>query len=158
MPPEVEALVKKIGEQGDKVRQLKSSGADKVNHNSLLVFMKLFRVDIVLYLSCFIFFKEQVTAEINVLLDLKGQYKTLTGKDFKPPNTGGKKEKKDKGKNPQTGNKQEKKKEKKEELKPSQDERAVKKITRLATSYRYINFTFPLLFCCFGQLAILSPK
>ena len=30
MTPEVEAVVKKIGEQGDKVRQLKSSGADKV--------------------------------------------------------------------------------------------------------------------------------
>ena len=28
--PEVEDLVKKIGEQGDKVRQLKSDGADKV--------------------------------------------------------------------------------------------------------------------------------
>jgi hypothetical protein len=30
MSPEVEALIKKIGEEGDKVRQLKSSGADKV--------------------------------------------------------------------------------------------------------------------------------
>jgi bifunctional glutamyl/prolyl-tRNA synthetase len=83
--------------------------------------------------SCFIFFKEQVTAEVNVLLDLKAQYKTLTGKDFKPPNSGGKKEKKDKGKNPPAGNKQENKQEKKNEVKQSQDERAVKKITRLVS-------------------------
>ena len=78
------------------------------------------------------FFKEQVTAEVNVLLNLKGQYKTLTGKDFKPANSGSKKEKKDKGKNPQNKQekKQDKKQEKKQELKPSQDERAVKKITR----------------------------
>ena len=70
---------------------------------------------------------------MNVLLDLKAQYKTLTGKDFKPPNSGGKKEKKDKGKNPPAGNKQENKQEKKNEVKQSQDERAVKKITRLVS-------------------------
>ena len=40
MSPEVEALINKIGEQGDKVRQLKSSGADKVNQNSIFIFMK----------------------------------------------------------------------------------------------------------------------
>ena len=73
-----------------------------------------------------------MSAEVGVLLDLKTQYKTLTGQDFKPANSGGKKEKKDKG------NKQEKKQDKKadkktenkEELKSNQDERAVKKITR----------------------------
>lgn len=46
MPPKVEALVKKIGDQGDKVRQLKSSGADKVYTgnvcNSVSIFVKLF--------------------------------------------------------------------------------------------------------------------
>jgi hypothetical protein len=138
MSPEVEALLSKIGEQGDRVRQLKSSGADKVhlNHRSpteRYIITVRFPNDLYLKnLFCFVFFKEQVTAEVNVLLELKGKYKTLTGKDFKPPNSGGKKEKKDKGKNPQS--KQEKKQEKKEELKPSQDERAVKKKTRFAFS------------------------
>ena len=73
------------------------------------------------------FFKEQVSAEVTILLNLKAQYKSLTGKDFKAANSGGKNK----------GNKQEKKQEKKaekkepkKEPKASQDERAVKKITR----------------------------
>ena len=70
-----------------------------------------------------------MTAEVNVLLELKAQYKELTGKDFKPANSG-KKDKKEKGKNPTAEKKQGKKQEKKDEQKPSQDERAVKKITR----------------------------
>ncbi|XP_028392901.1 bifunctional glutamate/proline--tRNA ligase-like [Dendronephthya gigantea] len=96
MSPEVEAVVKQISEQGDKVRQLKTAGADK----------------------------EKVAAEVTILLNLKGQYKTLTGKDFKPANSGGKNK----------GNKQDKKQEKKaekKEPKASQDDRSVKKITRL---------------------------
>ena len=87
--------------------------------------------------------KDQVTAEVNVLLDLKAQYKTLTGKDFKPANSGGKKDKKEKAKNPQGGNKQEKKSdkkaEKKEEVKGNQDERAVKKITRFVLHFARSN-------------------
>ena len=49
MSPEVEALVKKIGEQGDKVRQLKSSGAEKVYTdtawNPAFIFVKIFILD-----------------------------------------------------------------------------------------------------------------
>ena len=70
-----------------------------------------------------------MSAEVSVLLDLKTQYKTLTGKDFKPANSGGKKDKKEKG-NKQEIKQEKKAGKKKEELKPSQDERAVKKITR----------------------------
>jgi len=47
----------KIGQQGDAVRKLKAEKADK----------------------------EQVTAAVKVLLDLKAEYKTATGKDWKPP-------------------------------------------------------------------------
>lgn len=70
-----------------------------------------------------------MSAEVSVLLDLKTQYKTLTGKDFKPASSGGKKDKKEKG-NKQEIKQEKKADKKKEELKPSQDERAVKKVTR----------------------------
>lgn len=61
-----------------------------------------------------------------MLLDLKGQYKTLTGRDFKPANSGKKEKKKGETKNAGKGAKSKKK----EEQKPSQDEREVKKLTR----------------------------
>ena len=52
MSPEVEALVKRIGDQGDKVRQLKSSGADKVRTdtiwNSVFIFVILYQIAVVL--------------------------------------------------------------------------------------------------------------
>ncbi|XP_057305081.1 bifunctional glutamate/proline--tRNA ligase-like [Hydractinia symbiolongicarpus] len=54
--PESEALVKKIAEQGEKIRTMKGANAPK----------------------------EQLQPEIEQLLKLKGDYKTLTGTDYQP--------------------------------------------------------------------------
>ncbi|XP_071963572.1 bifunctional glutamate/proline--tRNA ligase-like [Antedon mediterranea] len=99
----VDAIVQKITAQGEKVRTLKAGGADK----------------------------DQVTAEVQVLLKLKAEYKEKTGAEYKPPGGGGgkgKKEKKDKGK------KEDKKKEEKKKEDKSAKQEVVtddKKQTRL---------------------------
>ena len=80
------------------------------------------------YLWAYLVSKAEVTKEVNVLLDLKGQYKTLTGQDFKPANNGKKEKKKEKTKATKAEQAV-----KKEEQKPSQDERTVKKVTRYSS-------------------------
>ncbi|XP_033125799.1 bifunctional glutamate/proline--tRNA ligase-like [Anneissia japonica] len=85
--PEVDAIVQKITAQGEKVRTLKSNGADK----------------------------EQVTAEVQILLKLKSEYKEKTGAEYKPAGGGGGKGKKDKGAKEEKKKKVEKKKEEKKD-------------------------------------------
>ncbi|CAL1534033.1 unnamed protein product [Lymnaea stagnalis] len=79
--PEALALKTKIDEQGEKVRQLKTSGGDKA----------------------------AVEAEIKTLLSLKTQYKELTGEDLAAAGRAGKKEDKKAGKADKKSGKEEKK-------------------------------------------------
>ncbi|XP_071078966.1 bifunctional glutamate/proline--tRNA ligase-like [Haliotis cracherodii] len=101
---EAAALRTKIDAQGEKVRQLKTSGGDKA----------------------------AVDVEVKALLDLKGQYKALTGEDL--AGGGRKQDKKEK----KQDKKQEKKQEKKAEPKAAVDGAAggPKKVTRLGLEAR----------------------
>jgi bifunctional glutamyl/prolyl-tRNA synthetase len=87
-------LQEKITKQGDKVRELKSQSASKVNVLSPLCFTINS-----LTLTAVMLVQEVVDKEVKILLDLKAQYKEATGKDFQPasaPRGGGKKEAKPK--------------------------------------------------------------
>ncbi|XP_025207088.1 bifunctional glutamate/proline--tRNA ligase [Melanaphis sacchari] len=55
--PSVDAIVTKINEQGDKVRSMKSSNASKAD----------------------------IEDQVKVLLTLKNEYKSITGKEYQPP-------------------------------------------------------------------------
>ena len=80
---------------------------------------------------------------MNNLLNLKSKYKTLTGQEFKPANSSGRK--KEKGKSSSGNNKHEKKQEKKpSEQQPSQDEKGGKKVTRC--EYNDFNYLLSKLF------------
>ncbi|XP_050407010.2 bifunctional glutamate/proline--tRNA ligase [Patella vulgata] len=101
-----EALKSKIDAQGEKVRNLKTSGGSK----------------------------ESIDAEVKILLALKADYKNLTGEDI--GGGGNKKGKKEKVKEEKPGKKEKevKKKDQKsaeKETKGADDGREVKKITRL---------------------------
>ena len=57
------------------------------NHKIVLKFLSRFffnRIASILQFSSF-WFQDEVTAQVNLLLELKKQYKALTGKDFAPP-------------------------------------------------------------------------
>merc|ERR1712066_268411 len=60
-----EELFAKVTAQGDKIRELKSAKAEK----------------------------DAITAEVKVLLALKAEYKSVSGKDYAPAGSGSKKDK-----------------------------------------------------------------
>ncbi|XP_059171364.1 bifunctional glutamate/proline--tRNA ligase-like [Physella acuta] len=102
---EAKALKSKVDEQGEKVRQLKSSGADKAS----------------------------VDAAVKELLSLKSQYKDLTGEDLAGGAKGGKKGGKEEKKS-DTKKGKDKKQEGSGDAAASQKEdgkREIKKVTRL---------------------------
>lgn len=68
-----ETLVDKVTQQGDVVRDLKAKKASKV------IFLQL-------TLSFnYLFFQEEIDKAVKSLLDLKAEYKNLTGEDFPAP-------------------------------------------------------------------------
>ena len=92
---DAETLKSKIDAQGNKVRELKTGGGAK----------------------------EQIDAEVKVLLELKAQYKALTGEDLGAQG-------RQKGKGGKENKKQEKKEAEKKENADAAANREVKKVTR----------------------------
>jgi bifunctional glutamyl/prolyl-tRNA synthetase len=91
-------LKAKIDAQGNKVRDLKSGGGAK----------------------------DQIDATVKVLLDLKAQYKVLTGEDL----AGGGRQQKSKGGKEKENKKPEKKKEQEKKKDEASGDHEVKKVTR----------------------------
>lgn len=90
---EANELKSAITKQGDKVRELKTSGAPKVRYianKSLRFCLKL-----LVHQLDYVFFQDQVEVEVKTLLSLKAQYKELTGEDATPSGKSKKEKKKE---------------------------------------------------------------
>ncbi|XP_070578959.1 bifunctional glutamate/proline--tRNA ligase-like [Ptychodera flava] len=101
--PEVAELISKITAQGDQVRTLKTNKSPK----------------------------EEIDAEVKTLLALKADYKKITGNDYKPASGNAGKEKGKKNKNEKEKSSKEKENQQKPKESGTDDQKAVKKQTRL---------------------------